>query len=119
MFLTDLIAFLKSKVAGTYYTSAFPIGSPHNCAVVALEGGQPAKDTVAYSSMRIAIRDKDADVAYARATEILEALHMTHDIMVGDHRLLLARYASPYPMFMGLDENRWSIYVISFFITVD
>jgi hypothetical protein len=119
MVLMDIIAYLKTLVPAVYYPSAFPIGSPSDCIAVAFEGGQVPRDTVAYSALRIAVRNKDMNKGYEIITDIMEQFNDTHDINIGDHRLIQARWASPYPSLMGIDENRWYIHTITLFVIID
>lgn len=110
----DLLDFIKTYIALTFYINEFPVAAPDDCGVVRVTGGAGPSGNLAEPTFQVLVRAGHPATAEARAWEVYQFLNYKRDFNVGATHVILCSAMQSSPMFIGTDENGRFIYSLNF-----
>jgi hypothetical protein len=122
MKIIDLMDFLESKVAFTYFPNRFPIGEniniPDFCAAVIIHAGRGIDEWTGKKqpSFQILVRGetRKEGVVEAKAHEIFDSIQNLRNVTVGEDSVVIIRPQGSSPFYIGEDDNNRPVYSMNF-----
>jgi hypothetical protein len=119
MRVNDLKNYIENHVVFDFVLNRFHAETEHNTCVVVLDSAGDSTRNVANLRFQFLVRSNDPEESEAKAFEIFEYFNRKTDYLIGDSKIVFSKGEQAVPLYIGMDENKRTIYSVNIVSLVD